>query len=141
MNFFSELCPFFDLYFLPSIKHLTAERWGALVCFLKVLGTLWEKKDKRSLKASYNYSIISLVRTSMVRRHVIVRKLCPVPLYELLTIVRRKFLTLSNKVCCQQFLMIVKWQEVYRYDKEKNIEGKGDIARYEECLLFLSKIS
>ena len=34
--------------------------------------------------------------------------------------------------------MIVKWQELYRYDKEKekNIEGKGDIARYEQCLLF-----
>ena len=32
--------------------------------------------------------------------------------------------------------MIGKWQEVYRYDKEKNTEEKGDIARYEQCLLF-----
>ena len=50
--------------------------------------------------------------------------------------VRRKCLTLLNKkkVCCQQFLLIVKWQEVYRYDKEKNIDGKGDFALYDSIL-------
>ena len=41
MQFFSELCPFFDLDFLSSIKHPTAERWrphAVLLFFLQVSG-------------------------------------------------------------------------------------------------------
>ena len=81
---------------------------------------------------------ISLVRTSMVRNYVIVRRLVRSLIKRTINHCQAKILTLLNKkkVCCQQFLLIVKWQEVYRYDKEKNIERKGDIARYEQCLLF-----
>ena len=31
--FFSELCPIFDLNYLSSIKHPTAEHWHLITCF------------------------------------------------------------------------------------------------------------
>ena len=73
-----------------------------------------------------------------VRSFVIVFRFCPVLYYMYTNLLSGDNFRLSytERVLRQQFQMWLKKREVYRCKKQKIIEGKGEIALYEQFLLF-----